>query len=754
MAKSFAGKVSTGGGAYISLDEIPNAPPLPGAPQLPQYQKLNYDRFTYHEAGVGEPINMAGRAAALQQSELPKGFEQGLARAAAAAGTGQEAMGRAIERGAYQLGNSLQAASKVIGDYQQKVQHSADIASYWSAQKLLSDSNDAFEAEAALLPATERAKLYESYSERNAQALAGMGTSMEARDRIFALNAGNDIKQRHDLASANTEELRKNSAQTMENAETNAIAKKDFATARAAVDDQLIAGTINQATRDEKYQKIEQYQDKSYLDEHIARDPKFVAEHVGKVLKGEESDLYPHLNTDKAAAKKAYAEATDEWHRRREEGQTEILNDILDGGKPVSVADIERRGHEALLDEKDILALQKAAEVPIAFDPEATANAYKAVQDYRNVARTDTDMSRRNAVYNQIISTTSPETQKLLTEELNGIWRNRNDVGTPQQKEVTEAYSLIDKYRNNGLLVGKDEKGKEVPLPSGMGTKEGEKRDIVDKKAFQAAEARRMELYFEVQSFAKEHPDFKAGELIKHINGLAAPDAQQKADDAAASGMPGPPRATFVRAAPTIPPGMEWRYGPSKQAPEAAPTFPTKGPITEEEAAARMKEVEKRKTEGAMPPTTSAITPTREGNVAAIGTARHVVPEVTAYRPGGGAEHGLSASIEGGPNDAHGQRILGRTTMEDYQAGRGNYVTVAMDKATDWQNQYLASKQFPGVVFRVRDNGGYGNNRTGRNWIDIAYTNPQMAKRSKIRNVEFYVITPQQAQQMSAQRNV
>src|SRR4029077_11773971 len=125
MAKSFAGSVSSGGGAYISLDEIPNAPPLPGAPQLPQYQNLNYGRFSYNEAGVGEPINMAGRAAALQQSELPKGFEQGLARAAAAAGTGQEAMGKAIEKGSLALGNSLNAAGKVIGEYQKKVQDSA-----------------------------------------------------------------------------------------------------------------------------------------------------------------------------------------------------------------------------------------------------------------------------------------------------------------------------------------------------------------------------------------------------------------------------------------------------------------------------------------------------------------------------------------------------------------------------------------------------------------------------------------------------
>ena len=78
---------------------------------------------------------------------------------------------------------------------------------------------------------------------------------------------------------------------------------------------------------------------------------------------------------------------------------------------------------------------------------------------------------------------------------------------------------------------------------------------------------------------------------------------------------------------------------------------------------------------------------------------------------------GLSAKTEGGPLDAHGNMILGRSTMEDYAEGRGNYVTVAMDIASDWQGKYLISAAYPGVVFKVMDNGDHGNHKTGRDWV-------------------------------------
>ena len=122
----------------------------------------------------------------------------------------------------------------------------------------------------------------------------------------------------------------------------------------------------------------------------------------------------------------------------------------------------------------------------------------------------------------------------------------------------------------------------------------------------------------------------------------------------------------------------------------------------------------------------------------------YVVPEVTAYRPGLGGQ-------EGGPLDQHGNQILGKTTMEDYAARRGDYVTVAMDKQSDWQGKFLRSPAYPGIVFKVSDTGSYGKGK-GKDWIDIAWTDPAKARNYKKANTLFEVIPPGEAFRISGTR--
>ena len=175
--------------------------------------------------------------------------------------------------------------------------------------------------------------------------------------------------------------------------------------------------------------------------------------------------------------------------------------------------------------------------------------------------------------------------------------------------------------------------------------------------------------------------------------------------------------------------------GPNYPQEEAAPESRWQE-VTEEPAPSRWQEV------------------TEEPEEPAVSNYRELqdVGIVTAYRPGGGASMGLNAGIEGADLDAHDTPILGRTTFEDYIDGRGDYVTVAMDKNSSWQNQFLSSPAFPDMVFQVRDNGGYGNGKTGENWIDVAFTDPQKAKSMLLRGVPFTPITPEQAQKISESR--
>jgi hypothetical protein len=125
---------------------------------------------------------------------------------------------------------------------------------------------------------------------------------------------------------------------------------------------------------------------------------------------------------------------------------------------------------------------------------------------------------------------------------------------------------------------------------------------------------------------------------------------------------------------------------------------------------------------------------------------------VTAYRPGGDWSMGLDPEIEGKDEDAHGNPILGRSTMEDYLEGNADYVTVAMDKASSWQGQYLESPQWPGVPFKVMDNGGFGNDVAGNGWVDIAFRDPRYARSMTEQGVPFRPISEEQAKEMRSSR--
>ena len=113
---------------------------------------------------------------------------------------------------------------------------------------------------------------------------------------------------------------------------------------------------------------------------------------------------------------------------------------------------------------------------------------------------------------------------------------------------------------------------------------------------------------------------------------------------------------------------------------------------------------------------------------------------------------GVDPEIEGGDVDAHGNPILGRSTMEDYLEGNAEYVTVAMDKASSWQGQHLESPNYPGVPFKVMDNGGFGNNKTGNGWVDIAFRDPEQARNMTEQNVPFRPIIEERAKEMVSNR--
>jgi hypothetical protein len=589
----------------IPLSEIPNVPQLPGGPPVAPYGQVPGAKFATqpYVKGHVEPMrtqaNFEQYAKDLQQAPLPGGFAQGQEMIVSAAGRYASVAGQAESAWATSVSNALNNVGSIITDVANKANQDKDAVDVVRYQEMEQSAALAFENQMRQenVPVDQWGDRWQKEgAPRFLEAANNLGTTPMTRAKIQARAAGYaesklygfQIESAKKIQADNLDTLNGNFSRGLDEGGNREIAQ-------GANDTAYSLGYINSAKHTENNHKIEQTRQIDALNLGISKDPKDVRKQAALVMEGKKaSKEYEFLNGNPELAKKTFNNAEQEWNRRRGEAKQSLLNDIHDGGKPLSPDEIERRGREAGMDENDIDAFKNSAKTQIAFDPKATADATRAVAAYANEAKSDTDMSRYNALYNQIITTTSPEVQEQLTAELNGHWKNRNDpvkAGDFQKKELQETYQLIDKYQKSGLLVGRDKEGKEVKLPSGLGTKEGEREKIVDEKAFQAAEQRRMELYYDAQAYIKDHPDFKAGELTKYINGRMAPDAQQKADDAPASQMPTPPRATFYRVTPKVPAAMEWRYGPQTIAgPAPEPIFPKTGPPTLGELQGRLEQ--------------------------------------------------------------------------------------------------------------------------------------------------------------------
>lgn len=126
--------------------------------------------------------------------------------------------------------------------------------------------------------------------------------------------------------------------------------------------------------------------------------------------------------------------------------------------------------------------------------------------------------------------------------------------------------------------------------------------------------------------------------------------------------------------------------------------------------------------------------------------------ETTGYFPGTSAatrKAGLKPSVEGGTKDAWGNQI-GHNTLEGYASGKGDYAVVAMDNTSaPFKNKsYLISEEFPGILFRVMDNGKHGNGKTGTGWVDIASDNPDLAKSLNRGDISFQVVSDEEARKL------
>lgn len=683
--------------------------------------------------------NFTKDIAGLQQKELPSGFAEGQARAVSGLATAASYAGDATRAVGEGISKALNAVGSVLSDAHEKALQSKDAVDMIRFQSDMSNAPEAFKQQ-MLKENVPQEQWPERWQQEGApkfmETAQLYGVTRGTKDQIMARATGFVDGQGIALGLGVAQKVHKDNYDFLVATGEEAAKKGDAASMRTAYNELYAQHYINEGAYNLKMGEADRVEHQSVVDFVKQRNPQELVDQATAAREGKATDEFKFLNDDPALANKTLYEANGEVNRRQQEVLVGFSDQILKRDEKLTDDEIEVKGRAAGLHEGDIENLKKQNKTDVAYNDRAVADANAAVVTYDALNDVDSKtklptMKRYKEILDQINTTVPKEMRAPLIADLNKSYRE-GIAGKPKdgrQVEVSEAMTRLKQYRDAGILI---DPTSQKPLPSGI-TGEGEKRKI-DTAAVAAADKQYLSIQRKLQEYVDANPQFGPGEVIDKLNDLTSVHKEAAATSGANYREQQAKEAEVRRATMHEGPYTIHRLPPAR---EVAPP----------------KEVWDEKLKKMVPtPTTGAAAPTRTGNVATAGT-QHTVREVTSYRPGGGASMGLSATVEGGPNDAHGQRILGRTTMEDYRAGRGNYVTVAMDKSSDWQDQYLVSDQHPGVVFRVRDNGGYGNNRTGRNWIDIAYTDPEMAKRSKLRNVNFQVVSAEEARKIAAQRN-
>jgi len=704
--------------ARIKITEVPQAPSVAGAaPQAIDYQVRSRGQVPYASPNLPAiPQNLGSSARLQAPREInPAIYEEGaIDFEGKIAGLMQPqidegpvlAAGRASVRAAGALGAAGQAIGGAFVDLAQvgqALQQSKDMADISRANNFMALGRAAYEEEAVNVPLTERAKLWEEkYKPAVDQALSALKMSPYTADRIGPAWQLAQTKQRTEIATEARKEIIKQDEAAIIEELNRSVANGDWMAASDA-NARLTLGKHQTPLQQSARQKdINEAKTEWDVQQLINDNPRAALQEAEEVIAIGKSDIFPELKNPATAAKLKNA-AREEVNRREVDASKAITNGIA-AGSIKSKADIESVAAGNLTPDK-IEAYNRGLLANPEYSSEAVVKAKAAIDAYD--PKTDPDMSTWHAINEQISTTVSKTEQGPLTKALAERAEGKKPDEDPKQFYASSILKQFEELGDNGFFdpaIKPKSTILGIPIPfTGGGPKydrDKARKDpvyaITHKDVEQAAWERVKTLQDSMRQWLVANPDASPAEAQEQVSKMLATDTAKSA-------------ATDMK--PKL---------PEKAAVPTAPATPAGPPVS--------------------PPLSSA-----RGE-------QHTVAKVTAYRPGGTYAMGVNPKVEGGPMDAHGNMILGNSTMEDYAEGRGNYVTVAMDKESDWQGKYLISAAYPGVVFKVMDNGGYGNGKTGRDWIDIAWKDPAMARKFTQRNITFEAIERQEAKRIAAAR--
>jgi len=618
---------------------------------------------------------------------------------------------RALSAAQMDVGQSIAGAGQQVG---------SSVASLMTAMQESKDAGDksrasinfrtveaAYEQELAekQTPISERLALWDSkYAPMAQQGIAALKMSPRVAEVVGPELALFNQKMRTGIINSANKEQIENDFQAQENDYKARLEEGDAEGAMEVVSRMFESRHINKAQADARLSDIKRVQQDYEIREDIGRNPRPVLEEMMEIETTGTSDVYDKIKNPILVDK--YKKMAREAVNSREVETMQAIDDAKDAGMITTPEDVSRMANG------NLTQLQVAAVTANLFrNPEYDPQAVVTVRTEIGAYSPETDdeaMTNFWTLHEKIDRTIPKGMQGALKEDLREEY-NRHREGKPKDsnKKLESAINQeITALAKAGMFDPEGYSSKEASSDPAYLLKNRDKHLEVWTKT---------EAYQErMRGWLEKNPDATPEQVAKQLSATIGRDVTDSAAKIFAPSRMKDPGNNI------LPPGARDKLR-QRLTPDAI---------------------------------RQRLSPRYEFGEGMASTAldRHTVQEVTAYRPGATSDMGLDPRVEGGPLDAHGNRILGQTTMEDYHAGRGEYVTVAMDKKSPWQSKFLTSPRYPGVVFKVMDNGGYGNNKTGRNWIDIAWTDPAQARKFKQRNIPFYMVDAKEARRIAADR--
>jgi hypothetical protein len=433
--------------AYIPIAEVPNAPA--NAPEMPL---ADYpDIPSIRARGIDMKVDMGGRAAALQKQELPGGFAQGLARASAAAGTGQAAMGEAISSGANQMSRAMSGAAGILQKIHNDTLDSEDDIASIKAKDNRETMLNMFNADAVKGEWTEEQKQENlpKYIEKLGQMNSGLGMRQMTRDKIAAQDTSfihatsykveadmylKKSKDNDDLANGKitTAKERGDAASLADGRDSN-----DFLHKR---------GRINDAQYKANDDEMNKSARKSTHMEQVANDPQWAKEQADKAAKGEPNDMFDKTDSPEYV-NSIRGHANTELNRVREEKAADLLTEINKGGKNISVEYVNKYAddnHLSNTQRNTLLAAQR--DPPIPYDDGRMSEALRLASTYDSTKDKDADgnpsLEDFNKRQNYIVENIPKEYRAELLKDLSPMTRLR-----PQNRARYYKHAGIQRFQ-------------------------------------------------------------------------------------------------------------------------------------------------------------------------------------------------------------------------------------------------------------------------------------------------------------------